>query len=99
MTKHEGADEGKAHASEGKVEVKNLFRRGASGNKLRATGGAFTSVLFLGAPINDSLIEQVNDTSDRSTIWEIMTKVGVNACCGDDGTAERMGKVIPWSRR
>ena len=83
----------KAHVAEGKVEVKSLFGHGACGDKFGATGGSLTSVLFLGAPVNNGLIEEADNARDGATIKEIMMKVGIDVHGGDDGMAEWTRKV------
>ena len=64
VTKHISVAHGNAHVPECGTEVQNLLSGSAGSTELRAVGGGFYSVLFLAVPVDEAIVEEVNNASD-----------------------------------
>ena len=69
---HGGVGDVDTQVPKNKSEINDLFGTCSSSNILRSEGSGFNSRLQFRMEINDRLIRQVDDTSNRSSTDEIM---------------------------
>ena len=95
VSEHHGATlDGDAEVTKFNTEIDDLLRGRSCSNKLSAVGGCLDRSLFLRVPVDDGLVEQVEDAGDRATIDQVMIEVGIDVGRHDDGLPERFRSIM-----
>jgi len=76
------------------LEINGLINTNVGCNEFRPIGCSLHSCLFLGVPINWSLIDKVEDASDRSSSDKVMVQVCIHIVCEGDKLSQWSGHVL-----
>jgi hypothetical protein len=76
------------------AKINHLIDTTKSSNKFGPIHSHLNSSLLLGIPINWSLIEQVQNVSDRMTSGHVMVEVGIEVMSQYNALGKKSGNIL-----